>query len=90
MKLRGAIIQSGQLNMLPDERLVARHDGVWNLSADQGNLGVFYITNVRVVWYAKGAENFNVSIPFIQMQMVSSRMHTGGQRVLIIETVDRG
>jgi hypothetical protein len=42
-------------------------DGVWNLSTDQGNLGTFFITNVRVVWFAKLAENFNVSIPFLQM-----------------------
>lgn len=35
--------------------------GVWNLSSDQGNLGTFYITNVRIVWFANLAENFNVS-----------------------------
>lgn len=41
--------------------------GVWNLSADQGNLGTLYVTNVRVVWFANLAENFNVSIPHIQV-----------------------
>ena len=42
-------------------------DGVWNLSSDQGNLGTFFITNVRVVWHANLAENFNVSIPYLQV-----------------------
>jgi Bardet-Biedl syndrome 5 protein len=39
--------------------------GVWTLSSDQGNLGTFYITNVRMVWHANLAENFNVSIPCV-------------------------
>jgi Bardet-Biedl syndrome 5 protein len=42
-------------------------DGVWNLSSDQGNLGSFFVTNIRVVWHAELAENFNVSMPYIQM-----------------------
>ena len=52
-------------------RWVCRHQvfkhvqGVWNLSSDQGNLGTFYITNVRMVWHANLAENFNVSIPCV-------------------------
>lgn len=33
----------------------------------QGNLGTFFISNVRVVWYANLAENFNVSIPYLQV-----------------------
>ena len=41
--------------------------GVWNLSSDQGNLGTFFVTNVRLVWHANLAENFNVSMPYLQM-----------------------
>ena len=33
----------------------------------QGNLGTFYITNVRVVWHANLNEQFNVSIPYLQI-----------------------
>ena len=33
----------------------------------QGNLGIFYITNVRLVWHANMNESFNVSIPYLQM-----------------------
>jgi Bardet-Biedl syndrome 5 protein len=40
---------------------------VWNLSSDQGNLGTLFLTNVRVVWHANLAANFNVSLPYIQI-----------------------
>ena len=52
LKLRGAIIRNKELNMLPQEELFTRVPGVWNLSNEQGNLGTFFITNVRVVWHA--------------------------------------
>lgn len=62
--------------------------GVWNLSSDQGNLGTFYITNVRMVWHANLAENFNVSIPYLQMKTIRMRESKFG-RALVIETVAR-
>jgi len=46
LKLRGAIIRDKQLIMLPDEDVINKVDGVWNLSSDQGNLGTFFVTNV--------------------------------------------
>jgi hypothetical protein len=56
--------------MLPDEEVYTKVDGVWNLSSDQGNLGTFFVTNVRLVWHANLAENFNVSIPYLQIVML--------------------
>ena len=50
----------------PYHPLLLQVPGVWNLSSDQGNLGTFFITNVRLVWHANMAENFNVSIPYLQ------------------------
>lgn len=67
LKLRGAIIKDGELTLLPKEEIYSKMTGVWNLSSEQGNLGNFVITNIRVVWFAKLAENFNVSIPYIQI-----------------------
>ena len=67
LKLRGAIVKEKQLLLLPNEEVYSRTEGVWNLSSDQGNLGTFFITNVRLVWFANLAENFNVSIPYMQM-----------------------
>ncbi len=37
-----------QLILLPNETLYDKVVGVLNLSADQGNMGSFFITNVRV------------------------------------------
>jgi hypothetical protein len=68
LKLRGAIIRDGTLNLLPHEQVFKHVTGVWNLSSDQGNLGTFYITNIRMVWHANLAQNFNVSIPYLQVR----------------------
>lgn len=85
LKLRGAIIRDKSLILLPDEQVVSRVDGVWNLSSDQGNLGTFFVTNVRVVWHANLAENFNVSIPYMQMKAIKVRDSKFGH-ALVIET----
>jgi len=88
LKLRGAIIRDKQLILLPKEQIYNRVNGVWNLSADQGNLGTFIITNVRLVWHANLAENFNVSMPYMQMKTVRIRDSKFGP-ALVIETTQR-
>jgi Bardet-Biedl syndrome 5 protein len=70
MKLRGSIVKENELILLPQEQIFAKINGVWNLSSEQGNLGSFFLTNVRIVWHANLASNFNVSLPY--MQIVSS------------------
>ncbi|CAJ0941154.1 unnamed protein product, partial [Mesorhabditis belari] len=68
LKMRGAVVdENEQLRILPLEQQADRMGGVWNLSSDQGNLGVFIITNVRVVWYASMNPQYNVSIPYLQL-----------------------
>jgi Bardet-Biedl syndrome 5 protein len=49
LKLRGAIIQDKELKQLPLEQTYNKVNGVWNLSSDQGNLGTFFVTNIRLV-----------------------------------------
>jgi len=85
LKLRGAIISNKQLMQLPDEDVYNKVDGVWNLSADQGNLGTFFVTNVRLVWHANLAENFNVSIPYLQIKAIKIRDSKFGH-ALVVET----
>ena len=85
LKLRTAIIRDQDILLLPHEQLFSKLTGVWNLSSDQGNLGTMFITNVRVVWFANLAENFNVSIPYIQMQAVKVRESKFGL-AFVIET----
>ena len=88
LKLRGAIIKDKTLILLPQENVYSKIEGVWNLSSDQGNLGSFFITNVRLVWHANLAENFNVSIPYMQIKVVKVRDSKFGH-ALVIETMAR-
>lgn len=88
LKLRGAIIKDKQLILLPHEQVYSKVVGVWNLSSDQGNLGTFFVTNVRLVWHANLAENFNVSMPYLQMKSIRIRDSKFG-RALVIETSPR-
>lgn len=87
MKLRGAILQNSQLIILPDEQVYTQMHGVWNLSSDQGNLGSFIITNVRLVWFADLNETFNISLPFIQIGSIKIRDSKYGA-ALVIQTTE--
>merc|ERR1719335_370034 len=90
LKLRGAIIRDKELCLLPKEQVYDKIGGIWNLSSDQGNLGTFFITNVRVVWFAVLAENFNVSIPYLQIKSVNVRNSKFGQALVIETTLQSG
>jgi len=85
LKLRGSIIRDNQLALLPLEQVYNKVPDVWNLSSDQGNLGTFYVTNVRLVWHANLAHNFNVSVPFMQVKSVKVRESKFG-KALVVET----
>lgn len=70
LKLRTSILQSKQLKILPQEQVYSTIPGIWNLSSDQGNLGTFVLTNIRLVWYADINEAFNISLPYMQIRSV--------------------
>ncbi|KAI6645847.1 hypothetical protein LOD99_13106 [Oopsacas minuta] len=85
IKLKGSIIDNGQLRMLPKEEVYNKVDGVWNLSSEQGTLGTFFITNVRVIWHAAMNDMFNLSLPFIQIKHVCMRDSKFG-KALVLES----
>ena len=89
LKLRGSIVNSGELVLLPQEQIFTRVGGVWNLSSDQGNLGVFIFTNVRIIWFAEMANNFNLSLPYMQVKSIRLRDSKFG-KALVLETFTRG
>ena len=90
LKLRGSVVREGKLNLLPHEEVFSQRKGVWNLSAEQGNLGSFFVTNVRLVWHAQNAENFNVSIPYMQMAEVRVRGSKFGPALVVQTTKSSG
>lgn len=89
VKLRGALVVRGAPSLLPGETLISRHDDVWNLSGAAGaDAGVMTVTNVRVVWHAGFAENFSVSVPFVQLVRVALRDTRAGA-ALVLQTSQR-
>lgn len=88
LKLRGSIVKDNELILLPQEQIYSKVVGVWNLSSDQGNLGTVFLTNVRIVWHANLAANFNVSLPYIQIKGIRLRDSKFGQ-ALVVETFTR-
>lgn len=88
LKLRGSVVKDNELILLPLEQVYSKVAGVWNLSSDQGNLGTIFLTNVRIVWHANLAANFNVSLPYIQIKGVRLRESKFGV-ALVVETFPR-
>lgn len=67
LKLRSSIVSGRQLKVLPQEQVYNTVGGIWNLSSDQGNLGTFILSNIRLIWFADINESFNISLPYMQI-----------------------
>ncbi|CAG5107157.1 Oidioi.mRNA.OKI2018_I69.chr1.g3180.t1.cds [Oikopleura dioica] len=70
VNLRSVLFEKNNFKLLDHERVYQEVPGVWNLSADQGNLGSFIFTTVRLIWYAENNRMHNVSMPWCQMEVV--------------------
>ncbi|KAI4466943.1 bardet-biedl syndrome protein 5 [Holotrichia oblita] len=90
LKLRGAVLHNKQLKILPLEQVYTTLYGVWNLSTDQGSLGTFIITNVRLVWFADMNEGFNISLPHLQIDSIKIRDSKFGIALVVISTEESG
>ncbi|GMT20190.1 hypothetical protein PFISCL1PPCAC_11487, partial [Pristionchus fissidentatus] len=91
LKMRGPIVDDdGRLRILPGEQQVDKVEGVWNLSSEQGNLGVMICTNLRVVWFATMSVGYNVSIPFMQLANCRVRDSKFGLALVIDTTAQSG
>lgn len=54
IKLRGAVLNKGQLRHLPQEQSYNKINGVWNLSSDQVNLTILNCLKVTCVCHCLG------------------------------------
>jgi len=88
IKIRGAVLNGSELDLLPEEEVKQKIPGVCNLSNNIGNIGVMYITNIRCVWHAIDNESFNVSIPYIQISEVKLKSTQYGN-ALVLQTFSR-
>ncbi|KAK7198960.1 hypothetical protein NESM_000863400 [Novymonas esmeraldas] len=84
LRVRSAVVHLGNLVHLEDETVISRTVGVSNVSKEEGHIGTFIVTNIRVVWFA-ATESFNVSVPYLQFVGLRSQMSRFGQ-ALVIET----
>ncbi|KAI9203869.1 COS41.4 [Polychytrium aggregatum] len=82
-RLRSFVITNGSLNLLPGENICEIVEGVWNLSSENGNLGVLHITNIRVVWHAVSDETLNCSLPYLQMKRIVTQASKYGTALAI-------
>ncbi|KAJ1347735.1 hypothetical protein KIN20_002877 [Parelaphostrongylus tenuis] len=91
LKMRGAIVdERHNLKLLPLEQLIENVSGVWNLSTDQGTLGCFVITNVRLVWFASTNPLYNVSVPYLQLYSCRIRESKFGLALVVETTTQSG
>ncbi|GET86804.1 hypothetical protein, conserved [Leishmania tarentolae] len=84
LRVRSAVVQNGTLLLLDGEKVISHTSGVSSVSKDEGHLGTFIVTNIRVVWFST-AEFFNVSVPYLQFVGLRSQTSKFGQ-ALVIET----
>ncbi|XP_026332343.1 Bardet-Biedl syndrome 5 protein homolog [Hyposmocoma kahamanoa] len=84
LKLRGAIINNKQLQMLPLEKISLHEQSIWNLSSESGHLGTMIVTNIRIVWYADINHGFNISMPYITIESISMRDSKFGEALVLV------
>ena len=70
--------------ILREEKIYSEVSGVWNLSADQGSLGKFIFTSVRVIWVAETNNLFNVSLPWVQLDHVKIKDSKFGKALVLV------
>lgn len=85
LRVRSAVVQDGNIITLRGEQVLSKLSGVTNVSKEQGHIGIFVVTNTRIVWYAAGTESLNVSVPYLQFTALRSQSSKFGQ-ALVIET----
>lgn len=90
IKLRSGIINEKRLTLLPQETVHSTSPDVWNLSVEQGNVGTFIVTNIRVVWFADVNPQFNVSIPYLTVANITIRTSKFGPTLVITSTEASG
>ena len=88
IKVKGSITKDKKLTLLPDENITGSFNPVCFVSQNQKDKtnGQLLIGNIRLVWFANSVDNYNVSIPWIQMKTVLSQKDPKYGKVLVVET----
>lgn len=73
------------LSLMEGEEIYETIPGVMNLSKDHGQLGTLWVTSLRVAWAAQLQDNYNCSVPYLQVKDTRSQQTKFGT-VLVVET----
>ena len=84
LKLRTPLFEGKQLAVVKEEKIYSEISGVWNLSSEQGNLGKFILTSIRIIWFAETNMLFNVSLPWVQIENIKIRESKFGKALVIV------
>lgn len=70
LKIRGVQMKNDNLMLLDKEKIINKHSNVFSMTKEDGKLGKFILTNIRILWQQNVSENFNVSIPYIMVKRI--------------------
>jgi len=86
IKLKGVLSQEKNIILLPEEQILNKFLSVSNLQNDQSLAGLLYITNVRICWFSNNIENYNFSLPWIQIRIIKLKDHAKFGKAISLET----
>ena len=87
LKFKGKIMnfKEKKLDLLLDEEVSSKYNNISFVSSDQNYIGTLITSNIRLVWFCNTIENFNLSIPWIQMSSINSQDNEEYGKILIIK-----
>jgi Bardet-Biedl syndrome 5 protein len=59
---------------------------VTSINNEQSIQGTFYITNIRMIWFSNNLDNFNVSLPWIQVRVIKIKEINKHGKIISVET----
>jgi Bardet-Biedl syndrome 5 protein len=86
VKMKGFLTQDKNLITLPGEEVICKISGVGSVNNDGVVLGSFFMTNIRVVWFSNSLDNFNLSLPWIQIKSCKLRELNKSGKVVAVES----
>lgn len=85
LKIRGLVMKNDNQILLDREKVINKHSNIWKMTKEDGTLGKFILTNIRILWQDNASDNFNMSIPYIQIKKIQRKESSFGP-VINIET----
>jgi Bardet-Biedl syndrome 5 protein len=87
MKMKGFLSQDKNLTLLTKEKPLNKLNSVYIISPDnQAVAGQFNMTSIRIVWFSSTTDNYNISLPWINIKDIRIRDINKHGKVIQFET----